>query len=135
MRVSRIARKRAITGGLLLAAACAAAVPATAAHAGTHAAGHTARANAAYGCAAGDVCMYFGDPRSGAPVEHSWSAYRCYKLSGNMAWRWVFNNQVDGATATIYPRWGCGGTGSIIRPGQIRKGMNGGNYSLKLSPS
>lgn len=112
MRISRISSKRTIIGGLVLTAACAAAVPATAAHAGTRvtafhastqAASHTARpTDTIYNCEYGDVCMYTSDPSSGniAP-EHSWKTYGCKQLHGEYGTRWVVNNQYGGATATL----------------------------------
>lgn len=45
MRISRMIRKRAITGGVVLAAACAVAVPATAAHASVREASSAAQPN------------------------------------------------------------------------------------------
>lgn len=132
MRTSRKMSKKAITGGFLLAAAFAAAVPATAANAGTRvtsghattqASGHTAGPFTDRQCSNGAVCMYTADPSSGnvAP-EHYWTSYGCNNLNNEYGQRWVFNNQYGGHTATLWTGKNCTGQGTTVQEGTTWSG-------------
>lgn len=131
MRISRINGKRAVTGGLLLAAACAAAVPAVAAHAdtrvtlvnaGPQVGDHAARPMGIDGCSNGTVCMYTSPPNIFSTPEHYWTKYGCSDLGLEVGWRWVFNNQYGGATATLWSGFGCTGTHVTIQQGEFWSG-------------
>lgn len=142
MRISRMNKKTTITGGIVLAAACAAAVPAAAAHAGTwvtavhastRAAGHTANPmGSTDGCPSGDVCMYKSQPGPGSTPEHRWFNYGCYNLHGEYGERWVFNNQTGGATATMRNGYNCTEGSTVIPSGATRDGDIGDINSISL---
>jgi hypothetical protein len=118
----RINGKRAITGGLILAAVGAAALPATAAHAGTRAGEHGARPLSTDNCSNGAACMYTSPPTDATYPEHYWTLYGCYNLSGEYNTRWVFNNQYNGATVTLWTGANCSGTPTTINAGQTWSG-------------
>jgi len=136
MRISRINGKRTITGGLVLAAAFAAAVPASAAQAGTRVTSVQAAPRAGiFGCPRGAVCMYYTVPTFFSTPEHSWTAYRCYNLVGERGPRWIFNNQTGGATATLSKSY-CpqSGPSKTIQAGRIDAGDITPYNSISLNP-
>jgi hypothetical protein len=76
--------------GLVLAAACAALIPAGAAQASTN------------GCSSGTVCMYTDAGWFWGNPDHHWEVYQCYNLANETGDRHVFNNQTGGASASLW---------------------------------
>lgn len=114
---------RAITGGLVLVAACAALMPASMARADTRAGGAAARPASTHGCASGTVCMYTDSGWDSGDSEHHWWVYGCSNLSGEYGDRYVFNNQYGGATVTLYKGSNCAGeVVATIPAGQLWQG-------------
>lgn len=124
MRTSRkMSKKATITGGFLLAAACAAAVPAAAAHAGTRVTsvqagtqvpGHTARPADNFNCKNGTVCIYDQPPTNSTQPYNHWWLFGCHQLSNEYGQKWVFNNQYGGYTATLWTGKNCNGRRTAI---------------------
>jgi hypothetical protein len=74
-----------------------------------------------FGCASEDVCMYTDEGWLNNEPEHQWITYGCYRLSGEFGDRVVYNNQIDGATATLYTDYNCT-VPSPVQPNPIQEG-------------
>jgi hypothetical protein len=97
-------------GGVAFAAACMALGLTGVAQASTHAAGsgHAAVLPADYnGCADGTACMYTDDGWDNSSPEQHWWTYGCYNLTNEYGDRYVYNNQYDNATVTLYTGTNC----------------------------
>lgn len=142
MRISRTGQKKTVIGGALLAAVCAAAIPAAAAHAGTQATGRTVSTQAAHtvnpmntnGCASGTVCMYTSSGWSHGTTEHHWWQYGCYNLVNEYGTRYVFNNQTGGAGTKLWTGKNCTKTGKPVSAGYTWEGDITPINSISLYP-
>jgi hypothetical protein len=107
---------------LVLAAACAALIPAGAAQASTN------------GCSSGTVCMYTDWGWTFNIPEQHWEVYQCYNLADETGDRYVFNNQTDGASAALWSgSLGSGTKIADIAAGTTWKGDIGPVNSICLS--
>lgn len=143
MRVSSVNKKGAIAGGILAAAACAAAVPVAGAHASTAGtrvtgvqapakAGNAVQPMSTNGCSSGTVCMYTSSGWNNGSTEHHWWQYGCYNLVNETGTRYVFNNQTGGAGAKLWTGKDCTGKAISIPAGKTWSGSITPIWSVSL---
>jgi hypothetical protein len=53
--------------------------------------------------------MYTDSGYTSGSTEHRWYQYGCVNLSNEFNDRYIFNNQYDGASVTLYRGSNCGG--------------------------
>jgi hypothetical protein len=88
------------------------------------------------GCGSGAGCMFKGADLLKQPPSPSWYeyVYDCYWLSNQTGSRYVYNNQTGYATMTLWTKYGCTGTPTIIAAGSGKWVDIGPIYSISLAP-
>ncbi|QBD80195.1 hypothetical protein EPA93_31140 [Ktedonosporobacter rubrisoli] len=92
---------------------------------------HTMSTN---GCSSGTVCMYTDSGYSSGSPEQHWYQYGCVNLSNEYGDRYIFNNQYNGASVTLYTGSNCNSPQTTIAAGTTWEGNITPINSISLNP-